>query len=226
MYKKSRIIITSDNYYDEIVKDLIDLGIDINRINTLDDYLDYVSNTFLNEVAYNFQFYAYDIQNKLRSARIVVSHVLDFFDEIKSVVDFGCGVGEFLSEFKKQAKCDVLGIDGDYLDRSLLCINENEFVAGDLTKPIDLSRKFDLAITLEVGEHLPKENAVVFVQTLCNHSGVILFCSAPPPQPGIEHINCQFPSWWVELFKRQGFVCVDCLRRKLWYNEDIHYFYR
>ncbi len=38
----------------------------------------------------------------------------------KSVIDVGCGVGTFLSVFKKHGVNDVLGIDGSWTNRELL----------------------------------------------------------------------------------------------------------
>ena len=81
-------------------------------------------------------------------------------------------------------------------------------------------------MSLETAEHLPEESAAVFVQTLCKHSDTVLFCAAPPPQPGVKHINLQFPSYWAKLITEQGFVCLDFLRGKLWDDERVCYFYR
>src|SRR5882757_4106362 len=74
----------------------------------------------------------------------------------KSVVDVGCGTGTFLHEFKKQGVRKVLGIDGPWANKELLAANleQHEFQEKNLEEPIRLNEKFDLAVCVEVAEHL------------------------------------------------------------------------
>jgi ribosomal protein L11 methylase PrmA len=41
----------------------------------------------------------------------------------KSVVDVGCGLGTWLTAFNKEGVEDILGIDGEYVDRRMLKIS-------------------------------------------------------------------------------------------------------
>ena len=68
----------------------------------------------------------------------------------KSVVDVGCGIGTFLNVFKKNHVQDVLGIDGSWVNRDLLHkhISEEEFKECNLEEPIQLEKKYDLALSL------------------------------------------------------------------------------
>jgi SAM-dependent methyltransferase len=119
-------------------------------------------------------------------------------------------------------------VDGEYVDRSLLQIPEARFVAYDLTKEIDLKRSFDLVVSLEVGEHLPAAAADVFVDSLVRHGPVVLFSAAVPcrGRTGTGHINEQWPAYWAERFEKRGYVAIDCLRKLVWNDQKIEWFYR
>src|SRR4051794_16368213 len=85
----------------------------------------------------------------------------------QSVVDVGCGNGPWLGVWLELGVDDVIGVDGDYVDRTTLRMPADRFLARDLTQPLRLDRGFDLAMSLEVGEHLPHERAASFVGDLC-----------------------------------------------------------
>src|SRR5690242_16630203 len=77
----------------------------------------------------------------------------------RSVVDVGCGMGTWLAAFRRRGVEDVVGVDGSPVPPDLLQIPPDRFLVRDLSKPLDLGRTFDLALCLEVAEHLPKESA-------------------------------------------------------------------
>jgi SAM-dependent methyltransferase len=143
-----------------------------------------------------------------------------------SILDVGCGLGNWIEVAKKLSGAKIIGVDGDYVDRRLLKIDENEFVERDLTKPFNLNTKFDLAICLEVAEHLPESSAEGFVKSLTNHSDVIMFSAALPGQGGQNHINEQWPIYWQEHFNNCGFEMIDFFRFKIWNNPKIEYWYK
>jgi hypothetical protein len=126
-------------------------------------------------------------------------------------------------------ECDgvetILGIDGEYV-RNFVHLNEQEFLAADLTKEIKLNRKYDLAISLEVAEHLPASKALTFVKSITNSSSVVLFSAAVPYQHGTLHVNEQYASYWENLFNQFGFECCDCLREKFWNDTRVKPHYR
>src|SRR4051794_21677973 len=89
-----------------------------------------------------------------RSAEVIIPVVTELVHPT-SAVDVGCGTGAWLSVLNEAGVEDILGIDGDYVDRSLLQIPEDRFVPANLKLPLEVDREFDLVISLEVGEHLP-----------------------------------------------------------------------
>jgi 2-polyprenyl-3-methyl-5-hydroxy-6-metoxy-1,4-benzoquinol methylase len=117
------------------------------------------------------------------SANLILSEVFRYYKP-RSVVDIGCGIGTWLATALELGVTDVLGIEGDWLDRSLARIADELIVATDLEQPFDLGRRFDLAICLEVAEHLSPAAAPGFIDSLTRHADVILFSAAIPFQGG------------------------------------------
>jgi SAM-dependent methyltransferase len=141
----------------------------------------------------------------------------------ESVVDVGCGVGEWLAAFGEHGVTDVLGIDGHYLDRTQLAIPVERFLVHDLSTPVRVDRSFDLAISLEVGENL--HDGDLLVDSLVGLAPVVVFSSAVPQQGGIHHVNEQWQDWWADKFAGRGYVGIDCLRREMLRSADIAWWY-
>jgi len=159
-----------------------------------------------------------------RSAEVIVPLVLQLLP-VRSVLDVGCGDGSWLSVFRKLGVDDILGIDGDYVDPNSLQIPKDHFQAFDLTKPLILGRSFDLVISLEVAEHLPADCAGIFVESLTRVAPIILFSAAIPFQGGNQHVNERWQDKWAELFETHGYVPVDFIRKRVWQNETVEWWY-
>ena len=173
---------------------------------------------------YDENFYQ-DLRGRARSsAREIVPLVQELLAP-KSVVDIGCGVGSWLSVWREFGVSDVFGVDGAYVKKEMLEIPSEQFLPFDLTQALPLERKFDLAMSLEVAEHLPDENAADFVASLTKLSSVILFSAAIPHQGGTHHVNEQWPEYWAKLFAAHDYVALDCLRSRVWQNEKVEWFY-
>ena len=160
------------------------------------------------------------------SANKVVPQIMELFHP-KSVVDVGCGIGTWLSVFKEQGVNEILGIDGDYVNRDQLLFDRTHFFSHDLTQPLSLdkNRRFDLAVSLEVGEHLPHAYADQLVNTLVSLAPIVLFSAAIPYQGGTYHVNEQWPNYWAKLFQKNGYLTVDLLRPRMWGDRHIEYYY-
>lgn len=165
--------------------------------------------------------------HNLQSPNIIVDHLIALFNP-KSVIDFGCGLGTFLYAFKTRSVTNVLGIDGSWVNKQLLrkYLTEDEFLEIDLEKPLNLNRKFDLLITLEVAEHLAEPAADVFVANLTAHANTIVFSAAIPYQIGLNHVNEQWLTYWVAKFAKQGYYAQDIIRPLIWGEKDVSHWYK
>lgn len=175
--------------------------------------------------SYDDAFFDSLVEGALRSARAVVPLVLELAP-IASVVNLGCGLGAWLAAFAELGVTDALGIDGDYVDPSKLLIDRSKFRPADLHRPIDVGRRFDLALCLEVGEHLPRRSSRSLVESLVAAAPLVLFSAAIPGQRGTSHINEQWPDYWKRRFNELGYQRLDVLRPKLWQTPDVAWWYQ
>lgn len=173
----------------------------------------------------NVRYIHEEIVHNFKAAREVVPYVLELLGS-KSIVDIGCGIGTWLKVFEENGIDDILGIDGDYVVKSLLKIDEFKFIPYDLEQLFTTERKFDLAISLEVAEHLSIESADVFIKSICSLSDTVLFSAAIPNQGGQNHVNEQEPNYWIQKFQREGYELFDVVRPVFWDNENVDSWYR
>lgn len=120
----------------------------------------------------------------------------------KSVVDIGCSSGIYLVPFK-DAGCDYYGIDGAS-GVGKWCRPNFEVV--DLRKAWTPPRVFDLALVIEVAEHLKPEYADTLIDTIVRCAPLVFFSAARVGQGGEGHYNCQEKPYWIEKFEKRGFV--------------------
>jgi SAM-dependent methyltransferase len=142
-----------------------------------------------------------------------------------SVLDVGCGRGAWLAAFKNAGVTDVLGLDGDYVDRQALHIEPEEFRAVDLLAPPALGRTFDLVVSLEVAEHLPDSSAGEFIGFLTGLAPCVVFSGAIPGQGGVHHVNEQWPAYWSERFDAHGYRAVDAVRSRFWNDDRVAFYF-
>lgn len=173
---------------------------------------------------YNDVFFNNRKSYSLKAARIIVPEIIKIFNP-DSVVDIGCGDGVWLSIFKNNGVSEILGVDGDYLSLNDLCIDIKNFMSYDLNKPLIL-KKFNLAVCLEVAEHLDYLSSDIIVETLTNLSDNIVFSAAIPGQGGTGHINEQPHSFWVDKFIDYGYKVSDHLRVKFMEDKRVPFWYR
>jgi SAM-dependent methyltransferase len=141
-------------------------------------------------------------------------------------VDVGCGTGIWLAALREKGVADVFGVDGPWVPKELLAVPETMFLEYDLTEPLALDRRFDLALCLEAAEHLPTEAAAVLVDSLVRLAPIVVFSAAVPGQGGHGHLNEQWPGYWKDLFAVHGYQCSTALRNRLWHSEEIESWYR
>ena len=173
---------------------------------------------------YGTDFYRFLASFAARSAQRIVPR-LTAVVPVRSVVDFGCGQGAWLSVWAA-AGASVTGIDGPYIDRDKLLIDGGDFHVANLAAPIDLGRKFDLVQSLEVAEHLPATLAEEFIDTLIAHGSFVLFSAAVPGQGVENHINERPLDYWRTLFRKRAYAAVDFLRPLICNDAEIARWYR
>ncbi len=144
-----------------------------------------------------------------------------------SVLDVACGVGAYLTLFKRLGADIIFGVDG--MPANATALAENEYAAHDLSQPLSVTRAFDCVICVEVAEHLEARSAEVLLDTIAAHTDqTIIFSAAEPRQPGHGHINCQPISYWLAEWAQRGWVpdiadtfAMRCLATLSWFRRNI-----
>jgi SAM-dependent methyltransferase len=178
----------------------------------------------MSKTLYSAKFFKSCSGGSLLSAKQIVPH-LKRLTECDSVIDVGCGLGTWLSVFNECGVTDFQGIDGGYINQENLLIPRNRFIAADLTNPPQIQRQFDLAICLEVAEHLPSTAETTLIDFLTGLSSIVAFSASIPFQNGTAHINEQWLEHWVQHFRSRGYVAIDCIRPRFWSNPDVEWWY-
>jgi hypothetical protein len=178
-----------------------------------------------NSITYNDGFFDYISIGSKRSAAIVAPLVLQHYEAV-SLADLGCGRGAWLVEWQRAGVADYLGIDGDYVDQGRLFIPRDRFSTQDLTRRFDIGRRFDLVVSLEVGEHISPGDTETFVDNLCTHSDAILFSAAVPGQGGLSHVNEQDYAFWRQRFSARDYRLFDFIRPMLRLRYEVEPWYR
>jgi hypothetical protein len=175
---------------------------------------------------YNSKYYDWRVKSALSSAEIIVPYLIESFTP-NSVTDVGSAEGAWLSVFAKNGVNIIQGFDGEWVRKEELLIPIEQFTMLDLeTFEAPEEEIFDLAISLEVAEHLSESSADNFIKQLTKLSSRILFSAAIPGQGGLHHLNEQPPSYWAKKFKTYGFEQLDILRPHFWHDDRIEWWYR
>lgn len=177
-----------------------------------------------NQEIYNKDFYL--AEQSFLSAKNVIQNFSEYYKP-DSVIDIGCGVGTWLKAWQDTGVNKIKGLDCNNVQDEFLYVNREYIEKVDLEKHKNSSdERFDLAMSLEVAEHLPKTDSANFVDLITSYSDIIIFSAAIPYQPGTRHINCQPLQFWVDLFNKKNYQCFDFLRPKLIKNNQVDFWYK
>lgn len=176
---------------------------------------------------YGEEFYINQIKGSYGSAKKYVDILENIFSP-KKVVDVGCGRGSWLKAFRENGAEILVGVDGPWNSQEKMIEDSISFYSADLSNPINIfeSKSFDLAISLEVAEHLESKYSKIFIESLVNLSSVVLFGAAFNNQGGTNHINEQNHDYWAEIFISFNFYPFDLFRSEVWGDEEVEFWYQ
>ena len=174
---------------------------------------------------YSSKFYASRKLLTRESARIILDRLFEIYHP-DTVIDFGCATGTWLSECQNRGVARITGIEGEWVDIQQLEIPTEQFIKHDFSKSkLVIDDRYDLAICIEVAEHLPGEMGDALIDSLVSSSDFVLFSAAVKGQGGTGHVNEQPQSYWAERFDRHGYRCLDMLRPDIW-DQDVNVIYK
>lgn len=149
--------------------------------------------------------------------------IIEFLQKQKcrSVVDLGCGLGDYVNEISK-AGISAEGFDGNPYTAQL---------TGGRCQTLDLSvnadlRIYDWVVSLEVGEHIPKDYEQCFIDNVTKSAkrGVIISW-AIEGQGGFGHVNCQNNEYIKTEFEKRGFINQSLDEQHLRNHASLEWFH-
>jgi hypothetical protein len=157
-----------------------------------------------------------DDQGIMRSLKDVLKS-----ENIKTVCDLGCGNGFYVKNLMD------LGYECEAYDGNPFTPKLTNGIGKvlDISVPIDLQKKFDCVISLEVGEHIPKKSESIFLDNLVSHSlKYVILSWAIPGQGGDAHVNEQNNDYVISKMAEIGFSIMEDHTLKMRQSADKWYF--
>lgn len=174
---------------------------------------------------YDEWFYEQVRDGARRSADVVAPMLAEIL-EPRSVVDVGCGEGWWANAFAEQG-CEVLGIDDAAKPPAGSALTAETWMQHDLTKPLPFTvGRYDVAVCLEVGEHLPARYADQLVDDLTRIAPTVIWSAAIPGQGGHHHVNEQWPEYWTSRFQTRGMAYSPVPRAWIWDDPRVEPWYK
>jgi SAM-dependent methyltransferase len=156
---------------------------------------------------YDAEYYRY-VEAAAAQSAVPISNSIILQFSPKSVIDVGCGTGALLAAFRERG-CLVAGVEnsdaGLHYCRARGLIVTKFDIEQDIPTSMFAGSQYDIAISLEVAEHLPEKVADRFVGLLCGLSSIVIFSAATPGQGGTDHVNEQPHSYRIEKFSVRGY---------------------
>jgi SAM-dependent methyltransferase len=153
---------------------------------------------------YDAAYYARADRHALRSAPAIAASIVEDLSP-RRVIDVGCGTGALLAALQSRG---VTAHGIEYSQAALDCCGRRGLTVRqlDLEQPgaPDLGGLYDVAVSMEVAEHLPARAADRLVDLLCAADRAVVFTAARPGQGGSDHVNEQPQEYWIEKFHRRG----------------------
>lgn len=144
-----------------------------------------------------------------------------------SVVDVGCGTGALLEAFGAQG-CQIGGLEYSEAGLAHCARRKLPVQKFDIENDPPPSKRYDLAVSFEVAEHLAPWKANRFVALLTSLAPTVVISAAIPGQAGLDHVNCQPRSYWIKKFSDRGFSYDEKAAAKLgrlWQEKRVTEFY-
>lgn len=134
------------------------------------------------------------------------------------------GQGGWLKACKNLGSTTLIGIDGVWIDESMLCEQSIQLQSAHLGCPINNYHKFDLAISVEVAEHLLERSSDILINSITNSSDLVVFSAAYINQGGTNHFNENKHTYWAKKFFNTYYVAYDIFRSKILDDNEVDYY--
>ena len=164
------------------------------------------------------------IVHNLKDPKIIIKEVLKHFSP-KTAIDLWCWLGTFVKVLQDNW-VDAYWVNWDRIEKDKLFIDEKNLIIKNLEEFYDFWKKYDLAISLEVAEHIDEKYSDNFVKTLISCSDYIIFSAATSWQWWQNHVNEQRPEYREKKFNKYWYKFYDVFRHIFWDDKNIFWRYK
>ena len=123
-----------------------------------------------------------------------------------SLLELGAGCGCYGARFEGASTppSEMVLFDGT---TNIDALTNGHVQPRDLSQPLSLGRKFDWVMSLEVGEHIPRQFEHTFISNIVNHAtrGIVLSW-AVVGQRGTGHVNTRSNAHIAAALAREGWA--------------------
>jgi FkbM family methyltransferase len=135
--------------------------------------------------------------------------------QVKTMVDFGCGLGSHIEGALAAGTKRVKGYEVAYENakKYIPDVVKDYIEYGHVGKPMNIP-KYDCVLSIEVAEHLVEAEAETFIDNLTRASSRLIVLTAST-KGAIYHFNRQRKEYWIELVEKRGFKFSDIKTKEL-----------
>lgn len=135
--------------------------------------------------------------------------ICEFLEEnvskFEQITDLGCGLGHFLKDLQDYGFENLLGYEADPPKHKVF----DNIRKQDLSNLI-MANPTGVALSLEVGEHIPAEYMNTYISNITNPCNSFLIMSwAIRGQEGFGHVNCLDNHEVIPLIESRGFKLME-----------------
>lgn len=138
--------------------------------------------------------------------------IINLFNEheVMTVLDLGCGSGNYVAALNGDDFV-AAGLDGN--------LNTWKFNADCHVQDLSSSfsnGKYDAVLSLEVGEHIPRQYESVFLDNVASHAlKVVVLSWFPEPGHGLGHVNERGNEYIIGQMVQRGFYHMPAASGRL-----------
>lgn len=171
----------------------------------------------MNENPYDLDFYKKSVRSDRQHSYEEIARYLYETYKPYSAIDYGCGCGWILDYLKAFGVTEAVGFEKSLAakevregidpilrsDVNIVFGVDGDLINGAIFKHLD--RLYDMAICVEVAEHIPDKYSEILVQNITKNTNLLIFSAAPPGQGGVDHVNERTWTYWKNRFTKVNF---------------------
>jgi SAM-dependent methyltransferase len=135
---------------------------------------------------------------------------LDFLG-CSSLLDVGCSTGGQVQTALKLG-WGAFGID---VDETVMQGQQNIALINLAQNPVYFHKPFDVVWSVEVAEHIPREDEDFYVKTLTKNCDKYLVLTANQNEEIPGHVNCMPREYWIDLVEKHGLTYDESILQEL-----------